>query len=78
MKEIKLFRIWVNGMENGVIQEYPTEICFNSQSEVVKVVKYLNSKRTSESYAYYFKPETTTIFKTAQEFVEEKEMGNMI
>lgn len=69
IREINVFRVWVNNLVEG----HPTEICFCSYTDAEKGVIYLNSTRTSDKYAYYFKPETTKIYKSAQSLIDERE-----
>ena len=73
IREINVFRVWVNNLVEGRVQEQPTEICFCSYTDAEKGGIYLNSTRTSDKYAYYFKPETTKIYKSAQSLIDEKE-----
>lgn len=74
MKKIKGFRVWLTSSSDYGILEKPIDIFFRSRSEAEKAVKYLNSKRTSINYAYIFRPGSITIYKTAQDFIDEKEI----
>lgn len=73
VREINVFRVWVNALVEGIVQEYPTDICFCSYTDAEKGVVYLNSTKTDDRYGYYFKPETTKIYKSAEIFIDEKE-----
>lgn len=73
IREINVFRVWVNALVEGEVQEYPTEICFCSYTDAEKGVVYLNSTKTDDRYGYYFKPETTKIYKSAQSLIDERE-----
>ena len=42
IREINVFRVWVNALVEGIVQEYPTDICFCSYTEAEKGVIYLN------------------------------------
>lgn len=36
IREINVFRVWVNALVEGIVQEYPTDICFCSYADAEK------------------------------------------